>query len=201
MKDLPLKESTMRQIKLLSAGVLAALLAAPCVASAQPHERGAPERRDANLIGKWYSNGERNKPVEIRSSRRGLQARNEHGESSRLETRGNNVRALDWEGGLRGHVRRDRIEWANGSMWTRTPSHRRDLVGTWYLNGERNKRVEILSSRDGLQAKNERGQTTRLQTDHDGDVRALDWEGGLRGNVKRDKIEWQNGTTWTRSAH
>jgi hypothetical protein len=191
----------MRQLKLLSAGVLAALLAAPCVASAQPHERGTHERRDANLIGKWYSNGERNKPVEIRSSRRGLQARNEHGASSRLETRGNNVRALDWEGGLRGHVKRDRIEWANGSMWTRTPSHRRDLAGTWYLNGERDKRVEILSSRDGLQAKNERGQTTRLQTDHDGDVRALDWEGGLRGNVKRDKIEWQNGTTWTRSAH
>jgi hypothetical protein len=190
-----------RPRKLLFFGVLATLLSAPYVASAQPYERGGAERRDANLIGKWYSNGERNKPVEIRSSRRGLQARNEHGESSRLEMRGNNVRALDWEGGLRGHVRRDRIEWANGSMWTRTPSHRRDLAGTWYLNGERDKRVEILSSRDGLQAKNERGHTTRLQTDHDGDVRALDWEGGLKGNVKRAKIEWQNGTTWTRSAH
>ena len=74
-------------------------------------------------------------------------------------------------------------------------------AGTWYLNGDSGKRVEIISSRDGLQAKNERGHTTRLQTDHDGDIRALDWEGGLRGDVKRDRIEWQNGTTWTRSSH
>ena len=191
----------MRQLRLLCAGLLAALLAASSVASAQPYGRGEPGRREANLLGKWYSNGERDKPVEIRTSRRGLQAKNEHGATSRLEMRGNNVRALDWEGGLRGHGRRDTIEWANGSMWTRAPSQRRNLAGTWYLNGDRNKRVEIVSSRDGLQAKNERGQTTRLQTVRDGDIRALDWEGGLRGDVKRDRIEWQNGTTWTRSPH
>lgn len=191
----------MRHLKLLCAGLLATLLAAPALTSAQPHDRGRPDRREANLVGKWYSNGERNKPVEIRTSRRGLQARNEHGATSRLETRGNNVRALDWEGGLRGHIRRDSIEWANGSMWTRAPSHRRDLMGTWYLNGARDKRVQIVSSRDGLQAKNERGQTSRIQAARDGDIRALDWEGGLRGDVKRDRIEWQNGTTWTRSPH
>ncbi len=189
----------MRQIRLLCVGVLTAVLAAPCVGSAQPYERSGPERRDANLVGKWYSNGERDKPVDIRSSRRGLQARNEHGETSRLETRGNNVRALDWEGGLRGHIKRDRIEWANGSMWTRAPSQRQDLAGTWYLNGDQNKSVKIVSSRDGLQATNERGQTSRLQVARDGDVRALDWEGGLRGDVRRNTIEWQNGTTWTRS--
>ena len=113
------------RIRVLCVGMLAAVLAVPFVASAQPYERSGPERRDANLVGKWYSNGERDKPVDIRSSRRGLQARNEHGDTSRLETRGNNVRALDWEGGLRGHIKRDRIEWANGSTWTRTPSHRR----------------------------------------------------------------------------
>ena len=191
----------MRQITLVYAGMLAMVLAAPCVASAQPYDRGGPERREAELTGKWYLNGERDKAVEIRSSRRGLQARNEHGKTSRLETRGNNIRALDWEGGLRGHIKRDRIEWANGTMWARRPSHHRDLAGTWYLNGDRGKRVEIVSSRDGLQAKNERGQTTRLQTDRDGDIRALDWEGGLKGDVKRDRIEWQNGTTWTRSPH
>jgi hypothetical protein len=194
----------MRRVKLLCAGMIAAVLAAPGVGIAQPYERGAPERRDS-LAGKWYLNGERDKPVEISSSRRGLQATNENGDSSRLERRGNNVRALDWEGGLQGNVKGDKIEWANGSTWMRAPSSRRgsvnsNLTGTWYLNGDRNKRVEIVSSRDGLQAKNERGQTSRLQTDRDGDVQALDWEGGLRGNLKRDRIEWKNGTTWTRSA-
>lgn len=193
----------MRQ-NLLCAGVIAAVLTGPYVASAQPYDRGGSERREANLAGKWYSNGERDKPVEIRSSRNGLEARNENGDTSRLERRGNNVRALEWEGGLRGNIKGDRIEWANGSTWTRAPSSRRgsdnsDLAGTWYLNGDRNQRVEIVSSRDGLQAKNERGQTSRIQKDRDGDVRALDWEGGLVGNHKRDRIEWQNGSIWTRS--
>jgi hypothetical protein len=191
----------MRQIKLVCVGVLSALLAAPCVASAKPYDKGRADWREENLVGRWYSNGERQKPVEIHSSRKGLQARNEHGDSSRLETRGSNVRALDWEGGLRGHIKRNRIEWANGTMWTRTPSRGQNLAGTWYLNGDSRKRAEIISSHDGLQARNERGHTTRLQTDHDGDIRALDWEGGLRGDVKRDRIEWQNGTTWTRSSH
>jgi hypothetical protein len=188
-------------LKLLYAGLLTALLAAPVLVSAQPYEKGGHDRREANLLGKWYSNGERDKPVEIRTLRRGLQAKNEHGATSRLETRGNNVRALDWEGGLRGHIRQDTIEWANGTTWTRAPSRRRDLTGTWYLNGARDQRVEIVSSRDGLQAKNERGQTSRIQSARDGDIRALDWEGGLRGDVKRDRIEWRNGTTWTRSPH
>src|SRR5688572_355747 len=191
----------MRNLKLFYTGLLTALLAAPVLVSSQPYERGGPDKREANLLGKWYSNGERDKPVEIRTSRRGLQARNEHGATSRLETRGNNVRALDWEGGLRGHIRRDTIEWANGSMWTRAPSYGRNLTGTWYLNGAHDKRVEIVSSRDGLQARNERGQTSRIRTVRNGDIRALDWEGGLRGDVKRDRIEWQNGTTWTRSPH
>jgi hypothetical protein len=191
----------MRLIELACAVVLSVLLAAPCVASAQPYGKGGAEWREENLVGRWYSNGEREKPVQIHSTRRGLQARNEHGDTSRLETRGGNVRALDWEGGLRGHLRRDRIEWDNGTMWTRTPSRGGNLTGTWYLNGDSGKRVEIVSSRDGLQAKNERGHTSRLQTDRDGDIRALDWEGGLRGDVKRDRIEWQNGTTWTRSPH
>lgn len=192
----------MRQkIKFLCVSAFAAVLAVPLVANAQSYERHGHERRDTNLLGTWYANGERHKLVDIRSSRRGLHARNEHGDTSRLETRGNNIRALDWEGGLRGHIKRGRIEWANGSTWTRTPSHRGNLAGTWYLNGDHNKSVKIVSSREGFEATNERGQTTRLQVTRDGDVRALDWEGGLRGDVRRDTIEWQNGTTWTRSPH
>ena len=84
----------MTLIKLLCAGLIAAVLAVPFLVSAQPYERDAPERRD-NLTGRWYSNGERDKPVEIRSSRRGLEAKNENGETTRLDRRGNNVRALD----------------------------------------------------------------------------------------------------------
>jgi hypothetical protein len=74
----------------------------------------------------------------------------------------------------------------------------RDLEGTWYLNGDRDKRAQIISSRDGLEARNERGDASRLEISRDGDVLARDWERGLRGNIRRDRIEWENGTTWTR---
>jgi hypothetical protein len=71
-------------------------------------------------------------------------------------------------------------------------------MGRWYLNGERDKPAEIFTSRRGLQARNENGRVTRLELSRNGDVRAVDWENRLRGDVKRDRIEWENGTTWTR---
>lgn len=78
-------------------------------------------------------------------------------------------------------------------------SSARDLEGTWYVGGDRDKRAEIVSSSGGLEARNERGQSSRLDV-RAGRVRALDWERGLEGTVRRDQIEWQNGTTWTREA-
>ena len=82
--------------------------------------------------------------------------------------------------------------------WRNIKDDRRDLEGTWYLNGHRDMRAEIVSSRRGLEATNERGDTTRLEINRSGNVHALDWEGGLRGNVRPDRIEWENGTTWMR---
>ena len=76
----------------------------------------------------------------------------------------------------------------------------RDLEGTWYVNGDRDKRAEIVSTPRGLEARNERGQTSRLDLTSGGNVRAEDWERGLQGTVRRDQIEWENGTTWTREA-
>ena len=74
----------------------------------------------------------------------------------------------------------------------------RGLEGRWYFDGHRDKPAEIFSTRQGLAATNEFGHTTRLAISRSGDVRALDWEGGLLGNVHRDRIVWENGTTWTR---
>jgi hypothetical protein len=74
----------------------------------------------------------------------------------------------------------------------------RGLEGRWYLGGHRDMPAEIFSTRQGLAATNEFGHTTRLAISRSGDVRALDWEGGLLGNVRRDRIVWENGTTWTR---
>ena len=77
------------------------------------------------------------------------------------------------------------------------PGSARSLEGTWYVGGDRDKRAQIVSASGGLEARNERGQTSRLDISG-GRVRALDWERGLEGTVRRDQIEWENGTTWTR---
>ncbi len=77
--------------------------------------------------------------------------------------------------------------------------YRRDarghLVGRWYIDGQP---CEIVTTRDGLEARNERGDTSRLVYERDGDVRALDWEGGLHGEVRGNRIVWANGTSWSR---
>jgi YD repeat-containing protein len=89
-----------------------------------------------------------------------------------------------------------REEWRHGY----SRDDRRRLEGTWYLNGERDKPCEVVSTRGGFEARNERGETSRLVYDGYGSIRAHDWEGGLRGDVRRHSIEWANGTTWTRVA-
>ena len=83
--------------------------------------------------------------------------------------------------------------------WRNTRDDWRRLEGTWYLNGERDKPCEIVSTRGGLEVRNERGDSSPLVYDR-GSIRARDWEGGLRGQVRGDRIEWANGTTWTRVA-
>jgi hypothetical protein len=83
--------------------------------------------------------------------------------------------------------------------WRDTRNDWRRLEGTWYLNGERDKPCKIVSTRGGLEVRNERGDSSPLEYDR-GSIRARNWEGGLRGEVRGDRIEWSNGTTWTRVA-
>jgi hypothetical protein len=89
---------------------------------------------------------------------------------------------------------------ATGDEWRDTRDDSGWLEGTWYLNGERDKPCRIVSTANGLEARNERGAASLLVHDRHGSIRARDWEGGLRGHVRRDRIEWANGTTWTRFA-
>jgi hypothetical protein len=86
-------------------------------------------------------------------------------------------------------------------VWRDSRNDQQGLEGTWYLNGDRYKKTEIVTSRRGLVARNENGHTTRLEIGRGGDVYARDWQGGLRGDVRRGRIQWDNGTTWTREPH
>ncbi len=161
------------------------------------------DRDIRHLQGRWYMEGDPTKPTEIAINGRRLEARNEIGQTSRLEAdRAGNVHASDWE--VYGKVRGNRIDWSNGTTWTRRPSERigsqmngrlRRLEGRWYVNGDPNKPAEIYVDGRRVEAKNENGQTSRLEIDRDGDIRASDWQ-GIRGDVRADRIEWSNGTTW-----
>ena len=77
---------------------------------------------DHRLEGRWYFNGDPSKPADIHSDRRGLEARNENGDTSRLDVdRNGNIHAVDWNG-IRGRVRGNQINWSNGTTWVRRPS-------------------------------------------------------------------------------
>jgi hypothetical protein len=77
---------------------------------------------DHRLEGRWYFNGDPSQPAEIHSDRRGLEARNEKGDTSRLDVdRNGDIRAIDWNG-IRGRVRGGQIDWSNGTRWVRRPS-------------------------------------------------------------------------------
>jgi hypothetical protein len=82
------------------------------------------------------------------------------------------------------------------------PSEPTQVEGRWYTNGERRKPATIISSRlRGTEARNELGQFTRIEFDGNGSIRALDWDDGVRGDIRRGRIEWANGTTWTRKPY
>lgn len=108
------------------------------------------------------------------------------------------VTAQDYRRDDRRYDRRDQRDerWLDRLAPGRADS--RDLEGVWYMEGDRNKRTEVIAGRRGLEAVNEHGQASRLEISRGGEVRALDWERGLRGELRRDRIEWENGTTWTR---
>jgi YD repeat-containing protein len=157
----------------------------------------------SSLEGTWYVNGDRNQVARITERRRELEARNEHGQTSRLEYEGRGrVRARDW-GGITGEIRGNRIEWSNNTYWSRartTDAQNRQLVGTWYLEGDRNRVARITDNRGELDARNERGQTSRLEYEGRGRVRAPDW-GGITGELRSDRIQWSNNTYWTRRVY
>ena len=75
----------------------------------------------------------------------------------------------------------------------------RRLEGRWYKDGARDKATSIVSTRDGMEARDELGQKSRLVADGSGFVRALDW--GLRGEIRNDRINWENGAYWARSTN
>jgi hypothetical protein len=128
-----------------------------------------------------------------------MEAINENGQTSRLESAGQGrVRAVDW--GITGEVRGDRINWSNNTYWSRaqnSAAYIGNMEGAWYVSGDRGAMARITNNRGQLEATNEHGQTSRLESAGRGRVRALGWD-RITGEVRYDRIEWSNNTFWSR---
>jgi hypothetical protein len=193
------------------------LLACAVPAWAKSRDEGG-WRRTPDLNGTWYLNGDENSPCRITQRGPGNRALfiNENGDRARGTVRGDRIWVPDWDNGrggsgLAGRVRGNRIDWANGSTWTRG---RRDndfgrnrvpnLSGTWYLNGDGDSPCRIIQRRgsDRAQFINENGDRAGGTVRGDR-VWIPDWDdgmggNGLRGRVRGDRIVWPNGTYWSR---
>jgi hypothetical protein len=193
----------------LAAGLLMLALATP--APAQFGIRPVPRPPAVpDLRGTWFLNGDRNKPCQIVQYLPGRRAEftNENGSTAWGTIRGDRVFIPDWSdgisNGLEGRVRGDRIVWPNGTFWARRPPPPvRDLSGTWFLNGNRNKPCTIVQYLPGRRAEltNENGDTA-WGTVHGDRVWIPEWSdgtsNGLEGRVRGDRIVWPNGSYWSR---
>lgn len=99
------------------------------------------------------------------------------------------VIALDW-GGLVGNIVGNRIEWANGSVWTAGVP---DISGDYTYNGP----TRVEQSIHTLRFINERGEESAGHFLSPTQVVATDWR-NLTGEILGGSIEWANGTMWVR---
>jgi poly(beta-D-mannuronate) lyase len=101
-----------------------------------------------------------------------------------------------------------RIDWSNGTYWTRcsiprTRAHSRvKLAGTWYADGLRAEVCSIRQRGGTLQLDNGQGASATGSVDAQGRL-TTDWNGTqIQGVVSADgnRIDWDNQTWWTRAS-
>jgi len=76
----------------------------------------------------------------------------------------------------------------------------RSLMGIWYVNGDPNKRAEIVLTAGGLEARNEKGDPAGWPSNGVGMSGLSMGEGCQETRDETDRIDWANGTTWTRES-
>ena len=155
--------------------------------------------------GTWFREGDTKRPASIRQTGNSLVFTNENGNSSQGHFESGDVVVADsWQGGLRGRLSPDRtrIDWANGSSWSRgsTPATFANLHGTWYREGNRSLQAFVDQNGGALVFTNERGEKSAGHFESYYVVVADSWQGGLRGRVdqKLTRINWDNGSSWQR---
>ncbi len=146
------------------------------------------------LGGTWFING---RPTSISQTQSGLTFTNELGrQSAGRVVSATQIIADDWNGMTGTLVGTNRIEWANGTVWTRTgtPPAVEDvptLSTSWSYNGS----TSIAQAGASLTFTNEMGQTSTGRFVSATQVVADQW--GITGTlIGSGQIQWSNGTSW-----
>lgn len=158
-----------------------------------------------DISGVWYREGDAARPASIDQSGGTLTLTNEAGAHSRAYFSAVNVLVAQEWSNLAGNLAsgNTRINWANGSIWLRTPVRQQPtgagtILGTWYREGDHSRPASIQQSSSGLILTNEAGGTVQGRIEN-GAIVADGW-GGLIGKLVNGgrRIQWSNGSSWQR---
>ena len=165
------------------------------------------------FVGSWCAQGNRAKRASIASNGVYFTLTNENGDTSTGHLMGVNqdtIVADGWQfvqGKLSGNGRQ--INWSNGTYWTRCDGrggggggHNRppSVDGTWYQSGNRSKACYIRQRGGNLSLTNEAGDKASGSFDDKRHITTT-WGGTQIGGTlsqRGDRIDWDNGTYWTR---
>jgi hypothetical protein len=165
-------------------------------ASARPTSSGSA----AGLDGKWYHDG---KPTRIlvAPDGRSITIVNELGQSSDGYAADPGNLAIP-SLGITGHVSKDRrrITWTNGTEWRREssiPDRTVNISGRWFRDGQPTS-IDVAADGRNFTIMQEWGLRATGRITGNGELIVPAWK--VTGRVKQNgqRINWSNGTEWTR---
>jgi hypothetical protein len=206
----------MRQFSRLSGAIVTVLLTAGflvmSLSQGNTSWASALPQGSSGFLGAWCPQGDPTKQASISSNGAFFNLTNESGSTSigHLQGMQQNVLVADEWQFVQGTLTADgsRINWSNGTFWARCSSgggggggwRRPNIDGTWYRSGNRSQACYIKQRGKNLKLTNEAGAPATGSIDGKRHV-TTNWNGTTIGGTITsggDRINWDNGTYWTR---
>jgi len=176
----------------------------------QVHAAAAPPQMNqgAGFLGQWCAQGDPSKQTSI-TSNGGVffNLTNENGDTSPGNLQGPNVMSAPGWQFVTGTLTPDgsQINWSNGTFWARCNNggggwRRPHIEGTWYRGGNRSQRCYIRRRGQTYRLTNEANATATGSWDSRRQL-TTNWNGTVITGIVTsggNRINWDNGTFWTR---
>jgi len=171
-----------------------------------------------NISGTWYMGGDHSKRCRITQSGNSITLTNERGQTATGHFTDPSNIATNWPSSLHtslgpktqvyGRIspNLDTILWNNSTFWTRggsTTGKLPDISGTWYMGADPSKRCRIRQHGNSLTLTNESGQTATGSFTGARQISTRWNSRKIEGHLSSDlwRIQWSNGTYWTRGTN